>query len=221
MGSSNLSNHHFKAVRPQASVPTSLSLFSVKWVSEDQTVRCSWWPVARVTATTTKHTGEPWLQKPGPLLHTRGARAEHPVFPRKGPERRSLPWQPGDTLRLRLTQAERPEPAGTGLPVGLAQPETREPGGHTQHPAPPPVLSLSSRCPQNTDSETCAARSLRLPGATFPDSQLPLDPSACLSLHTSGTEAPFHEGGTGPRAHCRMVELGLNSAPGDLLPPRR
>lgn len=40
-----------------------------------------------------------------------------------------------------LMQAEMPEPAWTGLPADLAQPETREPGGHTQH------RLLSCRCP--------------------------------------------------------------------------
>lgn len=103
-------------------------------------------------------------------------------------------------------QAEMPQPARTGMPAGLAQPETRAPGGHTQHHL------LSCHCPPGaprTPTQRCAPPTVSgLPYATFPNPQLPSDPSICPRLSHKWDW---------PEAQPGPVELGLNSAPGRAL----
>lgn len=114
------------------------------------------------------------------------------VRPQSG---RSLPWQPGGTLRLRPDASRDARTCRDRPACGLGS--AGDPGTGRPHPAPPSVLSLSSRCPKNTGS--APSRGCLEPPSSVPS--CPRTPASAPGFHTSGTEAPFHEGGTGPRAH--------------------
>lgn len=108
------------------------------------------------------------------------------VRPQSG---RSLPWQPGGTLRLRPDASRDARTCWDRPACGLGS--ARDPGTGRPHPAPPSVLSLSSRCPKNTGS--APSRGCLEPPSSVPS--CPRTPASAPGFHTSGTEARFMKEG--------------------------